>query len=133
MTKESKYQQYFHCFVVCIQVAHAFQISYQQNMVAILKSASLRSAAFIRSEAFISLQKPKGAVLIRGNTVCLWKCRIFMISCFGKQPSISIFIKKETPAQVLCRGFYKILRTFIAEHLTTTSRIPRKAIFQITS
>ena len=118
MTKESKYQQYFHCFIVCIQVAHAFQFSYQQNMVTILKSASLRSAAFIRSfiRTFISLQKPKGAVLIRGNTVHLWKCRIFMISCFGKQPSISIFIKKETPAQVLCRGFYKILRTLLLQN-----------------
>ena len=59
--KKSKYQQYFHCFIVCILGPYAFWFSFQQNIVTILISAVLGSGAFIRGET-----------LIRGR--CLFQC-----------------------------------------------------------
>ena len=57
--KKSKYQQYFHCFIVCILVPYAFWFSYQQNIVTILISAAFGGTALIRGEA-----------LIRGRRLC---------------------------------------------------------------
>ena len=51
--KKSKYQQYCHCFIVCILVPYASWFSYQLNMVTILISAAFIGAAFIRGEASI--------------------------------------------------------------------------------
>ena len=53
MKKSSKYQQYFHCFNVCILVSYGFWFSYQQNIVTILISAAFRGAALIRGNALI--------------------------------------------------------------------------------
>ena len=47
------YQQYFHCFIVCILVLYPFWFSYQQNMVTILVSAASRGVVLIRGEALI--------------------------------------------------------------------------------
>ena len=53
--KKPKYKQYFHCFIVCILLPHAFWFSYQQNVVTILISATFRGAALIRGErAYLS-------------------------------------------------------------------------------
>ena len=64
--KKSKYQQYFHCFIIYILAPYVFWFSFQQNVfyqniVTILISATLRGVAFIRGEA-----------LIRGR--CLFQC-----------------------------------------------------------
>ena len=40
---KSRYQQYLHCFTVCILVPHAFQFSYQQNIITILISTAFKS------------------------------------------------------------------------------------------
>ena len=53
ITKKSKYQQYFHCFIVCILVPHAFWFSYQQNVVTILISTEFKGTVLIREETFI--------------------------------------------------------------------------------
>ena len=72
--KKSKYQQYIHCFISCILGPYAFWFSFQQNIVTILISTVLRGAPLIIGEAYqrealISMWIPKGATLIRGNTV----------------------------------------------------------------
>ena len=46
--KKSKYQQYSHCFIVCILVPYAFWFSYQANIVTILISDTFRGATLIR-------------------------------------------------------------------------------------
>ena len=51
--KNSKYQQHFHCFIVCIPVLSAFWFSNKQNVVTILISAVFRSVALIRWEVLI--------------------------------------------------------------------------------
>ena len=51
--KKSKYQQYFHCFIVCILVLYAFWFSFQQSIVTILISAVLRGATLVRGKALI--------------------------------------------------------------------------------
>ena len=72
------YQQYFHCFIVCILVLYPFWFSYQQNMVTILVSAASRGVVLIRGEALISMWISKSAllicdlVLIRGNMVYVY-------------------------------------------------------------
>ena len=60
--KKSKYQQYFHCFIVCLLFSYAFWFSYQQNIVTILISTTFIVTALIRRE-----------VLIRGRR--LFQCR----------------------------------------------------------
>ena len=72
--KKSKYQQYFHCFIVCILGPHAFWFNFQQNIVNIPISAVFRSAALIRRKVLISMWIPKSAVLIRGQ-------RLFEVRC----------------------------------------------------
>ena len=57
--KKSKYQQYFHCFVVCILVSHAFWFSYQQNIMTILLNAAFRVAALIRGRRLFQCGYPK--------------------------------------------------------------------------
>ena len=51
--KKSKYQQYFHCFIVCIPGPCAYWFSFQQNIAAALISAIFRDAALIRGDVFI--------------------------------------------------------------------------------
>ena len=46
--KKSKYQQYSHCFIVCILVPYAFWFSYQANIVTILISDTFRGTTLIR-------------------------------------------------------------------------------------
>ena len=46
--KKSKYQQYFHYFIVCILGPYAFWIDFQQNIVTTLISAAFRGEAYIR-------------------------------------------------------------------------------------
>ena len=72
--KKSKYQQYFHCFIVCILGPHAFWFNFQQNIVNIPISAVFGSAALIRRKVLISMWIPKSAVLIRGQ-------RLFEVRC----------------------------------------------------
>ena len=67
--KKSKYQQYFHCFTVCILVLYAFQFSYQQNIVTILNSAAFRGAALIRARRLFQCGYPKVRPLF--ETRCL--------------------------------------------------------------
>ena len=62
--KKPKYQQYFHCFIVCILGPYAFWFSFWSNIVIILINAVFRRAALIGGEALISMWIPKGAVLI---------------------------------------------------------------------
>ena len=57
--KKSKYQQYLHCFIVCILVPYAFWFSYQQNMVTILISATFRDAALISGRHLFQYGHPK--------------------------------------------------------------------------
>ena len=59
--KTSNFQQYFHCFVVCILVPYACWFSYQQNIAISPISAGFRGTAFIR-----------GGKLIRGRP--LFQC-----------------------------------------------------------
>ena len=72
--KESKFQQYFHCFVVCILVLYVFWFSYQQNIVIIPISTTFRGAVPIRGGAYFIADTQRydayqRAALIRGNTV----------------------------------------------------------------
>ena len=69
--KKFKYQQYFHCFIVCTPVSYAFWFSYQQNMVTILISPAFRGAALI-----------KGYALIRGRR--LFQCGYSERQCLLK-------------------------------------------------
>ena len=57
--KKSKYQQYFHCFIVYILVPYAFWFSYQQNIVTILISAAFRGALPIRGRRLFQYGYPK--------------------------------------------------------------------------
>ena len=58
--KKSKYQQYFHYFIICILGPYAFWFSFQQNIVTILTNAVFTGAAL------------RGEALIRGR--CLFLC-----------------------------------------------------------
>ena len=51
--KKSKYQQHFHCFIVCILVPYAFWFSFQQNIVTILMNAVYSGAELTRGEELI--------------------------------------------------------------------------------
>ena len=82
MKKVTKYQQYFHCFIVYILVSYPFWFSYQQNIVTILVSVIFRGAAPIRGRHLFQCRQPKlrcllegeaylKPALIRGNMVCV--------------------------------------------------------------
>ena len=76
--KKSKYQQYFHCFIVCIISLNVFWFSYQQNIVTILRSTVFRGAALLEGGAYFNVE-PEGAALMRG-----W-CLIQEIRYFPQQ------------------------------------------------
>ena len=67
--KKSNYQQYFHCFIVCILIPYAFQFTYQQNIVTFLISATFRGAALIRGRCLFQCGYPKMQRLF--ETQCL--------------------------------------------------------------
>ena len=50
---QSKYQQYFHCFIFCILGPYVFWVSFQQNIVTILISTVFSSVVLIRGETLI--------------------------------------------------------------------------------
>ena len=54
--KKSKYQQYSHCFIICILVPYGSWFSYEWNMVTLLKRA-----------AFVGVALTRGEVLIKGR------------------------------------------------------------------
>ena len=66
--KKSKYQQYFHCFIVCILILCAFWFSFQQNIGTILIGAVLRGAALIRRRCLFQCGYPKVRRLLEGDT-----------------------------------------------------------------
>ena len=72
--KKSKYQQYFHCFIVCIISPNVFWFSFYQNIVTILISTVYRGATLIRGEALIIGRRlfqcgyPKVRRLLGGGT-----------------------------------------------------------------
>ena len=51
--EKSKYQQYFHCFIISILVSYAFWVSCYYNIVTALISVAFRAAVLIRGEAII--------------------------------------------------------------------------------
>ena len=51
--KKCKYQQCFYCFIVCLLVSYAFQVSCQYNIVTTLISAAFGGAALNSGEALI--------------------------------------------------------------------------------
>ena len=63
-----KYQQYFHCFIVCILVPYAFWFSYQQNMVTILISAIFRDVALTSGRRLFRCGHPKEWRSLEGDT-----------------------------------------------------------------
>ena len=65
--KKSKYQQYFHCFIVCMLVPYAFWFSYQQNIVTTLISAGFTDAALIRGRCLFQCRYPKVWRLLAGG------------------------------------------------------------------
>ena len=81
--KKSKYQQYFHCFIVCIQGPYIFWFSFQQNIVTILISAIF--AALIRGEALI-----RGRCLLGTYQRKYGKCTAVKTS-----PNLIVFINFE--------------------------------------
>ena len=98
MKKKSKYQQYFHCFIVYVLFSYLFWFSYQWNMVTVLISAEFRGVALIKwgvyqREALISKWIPKGAALIRGRRLfetrhLLEEIRYLMYIAFRSQRGI---------------------------------------------
>ena len=64
--KKSKYQQYFHCFIVCILIPYAFWFRYQQNKITVLVSTAFRSA-FIRGRLLFQSGYPKVRRLLEGD------------------------------------------------------------------
>ena len=68
LIKKSKYQQYFHCFIVCIRGPFAFQFSFQQNIVTILISAVFRGVALITGRHLFQCGYPKVRRLSDGGT-----------------------------------------------------------------
>ena len=55
--KKAKYQQYFHCFIVCILGLYAFWLSFWQNIVAILISAVFTGVAIIRGRRLFDARR----------------------------------------------------------------------------
>ena len=65
LRKKNKYQQYFHCFIMCMLVPHPFWFSYQQNMVTI--SVAFKGAALIRGRRFFQCGYPRVRRLLEGG------------------------------------------------------------------
>ena len=78
--KKSKYQHYFHRFIVCMLVPYAFWFNYQQNMVTVLwlPCGIYQRGGTYQSKLLISIWIRKGVALIRGNTVCGTKTSRFI-------------------------------------------------------
>ena len=113
MMKKSKYQKYFHCFIVCKLVPYAFWFSYQQNIVTTLISAGFTDAALIRGEA-----------LIRGR--CLFQCRypnVWRLLAGGPYLRPSAYQRKLGMQQIFRRtpipkcDFNKVAKHTFSEHL----------------
>ena len=84
--KKSKYQQYFHCFIVCILVPNAFWFGCWQNILTIVISTAFRSVALITREALTRgrrlFQCGYSKVLIRGNMVLLGLEQLYLYCIF---------------------------------------------------
>ena len=66
MKKKTKFQQYFHCFIICILVPYPVSLA-TVEYANYLISAAFEVAALVRAEALISTWIPQGATLIRGR------------------------------------------------------------------
>ena len=73
LTKKSKDQQYFHCFIVCIVGPYALQFSFQQNVVTCLKSklerhGLLEGRRLLEGGAYFSVDAQRCSTFQRSGT-----------------------------------------------------------------
>ena len=120
--KKSKYQQYFHCFIVCILIPYAFWLGYQQNISILVICAAFRSVALITGEALIRGRRlfqcgyPKVRYLLKdGVYLRVWllaefsnysdKRHIKKCGAYQREVLISMWILK---SMVLIRGRHSL-------------------------
>ena len=70
--KKSKYQQYCHCFIICIIGPYAFWFSSKEIIVTILMSTVFRGTALVREKS-----------LVRGRRH-FFQCRYPKVRCLSK-------------------------------------------------
>ena len=121
--KNSKYQQFFHCFIACIQGPYAFWFSFQQNIATILISTLFKGATLIRGRRLFQCGYPehphRQIVLYQkdarctGDEVDTQRCgAYFRPGAYQRKHSNAIDFVSFQPFLNLLKILYSIILTF---------------------
>ena len=107
----SKYQQYLHCFIVCILFPYAFWFSYQYNIVTNLWQRILRCDTYKMGDAYqreALIWVHKRAVLIIGQPLFEARCLLEKIWYSGIVAGISYisFVLKDSKKKLDLPTFF---------------------------